>query len=276
MASSKLYIVATPIGNKQDITLRALEVLKNTRHIFAEDTREIGKLLDLHGISPADKKLHSYASHNLKGATEKAIEILREGEDLAMVSDRGTPAISDPGTLLVARAREEGFTVLPIPGASSVTALLSVSGWDVAPFVFYGFWPTGSGEARRLLDTIDKHRMLSCFLESAQRVRETVRLWAEAFPHGSFCWGREMTKTFEEYKRVELAGFNTDGLMEKGEYTLLLNPGVSTVVAEANWMEDVRHRLASEKDWAKWVGTKYGVASKEIYNALQSEKPKKL
>ena len=274
MATSKLYIVATPIGNKQDITLRALEILKSTRHVFAEDTREIGKLLELHGIPLAEKKLHSYASHNLKAATEKAVEILRAGEDIAMASDRGTPAISDPGSLLVARAREEGFTVLPIPGASSVTALLSVSGWDVAPFVFYGFWPTASGEGKRLLQEIAKHRMLSCFLESAQRVRDTVALWREAFPHGSLCWGREMTKAFEEYKRVELLGFNLDQLMEKGEYTLLLSPGVSTEVAEADWMQDVTHRLASEKDWAKWVAAKYGVASKEIYNALQSAKPK--
>jgi len=269
---AKLYVIATPIGNRQDITLRALEVLKGLTHLFAEDTREIAKLLELHAIDAHAKKLHSYANHNLKGATEKAIELMREGQDLGVVSDRGTPGISDPGALLVRRAREEGFEVVPLPGPSSVTALVSASGWDASPFVFYGFWPTGSGEAKRLLEAIGKHRMVSCFLESAQRVRDAVAQWAEAFPQGKVCWGREMTKTFEEFRIVALSELAFESMMEKGEYTLLLDPGPSVVAEAAAWEEEVKFRLATEKEWAKWVGSRYGVASKDIYNALQKEK----
>ncbi len=273
---AKLYIIATPIGNRLDLTLRALEIFKGLNHIYAEDTREIAKLLELHGIDPKSKKLHSYASHNMKEATNKAISLLQEGEDLGLVSDRGTPAISDPGALLVDKARELGVEVYPIPGASSVTALLSVSGWDVVPFVFYGFWPTAQGEAKRLVETIQKHRMLSCFLESPQRVRETARQLKAGFPDGKLCWGREMTKTFEEYQVLPLVKLEPEGLQERGEYTLLLNPGASAQATPEAWEEEIRLRLASEKDWAKAVGARFGVASKEIYNALQELKRQKM
>src|SRR4051812_23180358 len=141
MADPKLYIIATPLGNRNDITLRALETLRALDTLFAEDTRELAKLLDLHGISPGAKRLHSYASHNMREATEKAMGLLRDGNSIGFVSDRGTPGVSDPGPMLVARAKEEGYDVLPIPGPSSVTTVLSVAGVSADRFLFIGFLP---------------------------------------------------------------------------------------------------------------------------------------
>lgn len=275
MPEAKLYIVATPLGNLKDITLRAIDVLTQVDWIFAEDSRETMKLMELSGIKVAGKHVQSFAAHNMRESAEKAIQILREGKEVAMVSDRGTPAISDPGALLVRRAREEGFPVFPIPGASSVTALLSVTGWDTDRFLFVGFLPTTDGERREVYEQIAGTGLPACFFESPKRVRRTAEELKARFPHGKLFWGREMTKAFEEYREVRLRNLSIEELSEKGEYALVLLPGETPAVKEA-WREEVELRLASDKDWAKGVAARHGVASKEVYNALQELKRRKL
>ncbi|MBY0371581.1 16S rRNA (cytidine(1402)-2'-O)-methyltransferase [bacterium] len=267
MSQSELYVVATPLGNRGDITLRAIECLKEVPWIFAEDTRETLKLLEICGISAGGKKVHSYASHNLKRATELAVEILAEGKNVALVTDRGTPAISDPGALLVEAARAGGFKVVPIPGVSAVTALACVSGLLPGEFAFVGFPPQQEKHFRELLDQIRAFKRPAVFYESPRRVRETVQALSQAFPQGRVFVGREMTKVHEEYYWLDLAGADLATLPEQGEYTLLVTPGESR--SEESWRAEVALRAATDKEWSKDVASRHGVTARDIYNALQ-------
>lgn len=271
MADPKLYIIATPLGNRNDITLRALETLRRLTTFFAEDSRELMKLLELYEIPHAGKRIHSYAKHNMKAATERALECLRAGEEVGMASDRGTPAISDPGSLLVRAARDEGYPVIPIPGPSSVVAVLSVSGRATDRFTFLGFLPTVKKEFDALFDWAAGSGLPICFFESPKRVRHTVATLAEKFPRGRIFWGREMTKVFEEFSEMDLSQFDDTLFQERGEYTLVLEAGASE--NEANALDaELNLRLGSDRDWSKAVAARLGVAASEVYNALQQRK----
>ncbi len=267
MTQAELYVVATPLGNRLDITLRAIECLKQVRCLFAEDTRETLKLMELCGISPEGKKIHSYASHNLKKATELALKILGEGESVALVTDRGTPGISDPGALLVSAARAQGIKILPIPGASALSALISVSGLKESEFFFIGFLPRENKPRAALFDRIAHLGAAACFYESPRRIRETIQDLKIAFPRGSVFFGREMTKVFEQYVESPLAECAVEDFPEQGEYVVLLRPGA--VEKAEDWEAQVRLRAASDRDWSKALAAQYGIASKDAYNALQ-------
>ena len=189
MTVGKLYIIATPIGNRNDVTVRAIEALRSLKHLFAEDSRELRKLLELLGISAADKKISSYALHNMKAATERAMQWLLGGNDLGLVSDRGTPGISDPGAVVVQRAALHGIVVVPIPGVSSVTTILSVSGINADRFVFAGFLPHQKKERDNLFQCFEHHVLPVCFFESPMRIRRTLCELAKRFPGGGCSWG---------------------------------------------------------------------------------------
>src|SRR5262245_5402607 len=146
-----LYVVATPIGNLSDISLRALEVLKTVDVIAAEDTRVTARLLERHGIA---KRLISVHEHNEKAAIRGVLDMLAAGRSLALTCDAGTPAISDPGALLVEAARNAGFAVVPIPGANAAVTALSAAGSAAPQFLFYGFLPQRASERRRVLDEV--------------------------------------------------------------------------------------------------------------------------
>lgn len=270
--TSKLYIIATPLGNLGDITLRAIEVFKQLEVIFAEDSREFQRLLLALQIPIEGKKIFSYASHNLKEATEQAVRILLEGRSVGLVTDRGTPAISDPGARLVRRAHEEKISVIPIPGASSVTTLLSVSGVDSTEFEFLGFLPSQDKQRNELWDRLSKTNIPTVFFESPKRIRESVTELKEKFPNGQIFFGREMTKKFEEYRWFQLKELDTNSLSEMGEYAVVLVPGETAQVSD--WQKEVELRLASDKEWAKEMGRRYEIASSDIYNALQKMKNK--
>ncbi len=270
MNQSELYVVATPLGNKGDITLRAMECLREAKWIFAEDTRETLKLLELCAIPAAGKRLHSYANHNLKKATAIAVEKLQAGESIVLVTDRGTPGVSDPGALLVAAAREAGVKIVPVPGASAVTALVSVSGSKESGFVFWGFFPRESKAQQELSKRIQGMGLPVCFYESARRIRETAGILKEAFPTGRILIGREMTKHFEQLEWFDLADLDLGRLPEQGEYTFLLEPGEFDALPD--WAEQVRWRAASDRDWSKFVAERHGTTAKEVYNALQKLK----
>lgn len=221
---SPLYVVSTPIGNLEDITLRALKVLKEADLIACEDTRRTGKLLRHYEI---DKKLVSFHSYNQNKALRPLLELLSEGKNLVLVSDGGTPGISDPGAPLVNLAREEDIPVVPVPGPSALSALLSVAGAPVAGMSFGGFLsPKGGKRRKRLQELLSRDGGLVLF-ESPHRIVKLLEDLRQIAPEKSILLGREMTKLHEEF----LEG-NADQLLTEltgrakilGEFTLYVHP----------------------------------------------------
>ncbi|MCB0416739.1 MAG: rRNA small subunit methyltransferase 1 [Bdellovibrionaceae bacterium] len=267
---AKLFVIATPLGHRDDLSLRAREVLGKLKVLFAEDTRETKKLLGLHGIPMSELRLFSSALHNLEKSNEKALEFLRNGQSVGVVCDRGTPGISDPGAELVRLAHAEGIPVVPIPGASSVTALVSVSG--VTQFSFVGFLPQKAKDREALWDRSEAAALALLFFESPQRIRKTAKELAERFPTGRLFVGREMTKVFEEYRWHRLSDLNPEDLPEQGEYSLLLAFGEKASRESAELEKEIEARLGSDKDWAKRLAPQFGLSSHDIYNQLQRAK----
>lgn len=198
ISMAKLYVIGTPIGNLADITLRALETLKSVDLVLCEDTRVTGKLLSHYGISVPKM---SYHANSKISKQDKIIEMLREGKNLALVSDAGTPAISDPGVMLIKEAKEalgENLEVVPIPGASALVSAVSVSGIPSPQFTFYGFLPHKKGRETIFKEISDSKRT-SVFYESPHRIIKTLEsLKSHLSEDRKVCIGRELTKMFEE------------------------------------------------------------------------------
>jgi 16S rRNA (cytidine1402-2'-O)-methyltransferase len=223
-----LYLVSTPIGNLEDITLRALRVLRAVSLIAAEDTRTTRKLLSHYDIHTP---LTSYNEHNRRAKTPRLLEALAEG-DVALVSEAGTPAISDPGQHLVAAAWEAGFRVVPVPGPSVLTAALSASGLSTRRFLYLGFLPRQPGPLRRLLRSVrDAAETLVAF-EAPHRLKATLAILREELGdrRGAVC--RELTKVHEEVFRGRLLGASEHFLEPRGEFTLVVE-GCSEEIAAA-------------------------------------------
>ncbi|XKT74515.1 MAG: 16S rRNA (cytidine(1402)-2'-O)-methyltransferase [Patescibacteria group bacterium UBA2163] len=221
-----LYVVATPIGNMEDITLRALRVLSEADVVLAEDTRVTGKLLARHTISA---KLKSYHQQSSDKVAEQIITLLTEGKTLALVTDAGTPGIADPGNELIARVLEAlpDTRIEPIPGASSLAAALSVSGFPTNEFVFMGFLPHKKGRQTQLNEITDMKRTVALF-ESPHRIGKLLGELVERTPDRSATIFREITKMHETHYRgtiSELHAQFTDGeILEKGELVVILGP----------------------------------------------------
>jgi len=197
-----LYIVATPIGNPRDITIRALDVLAEVDLIAAEDTRKTGLLLQARGIK---KPLISCFAHNEQARSAEIIESLKEGKAVALVSDAGTPGISDPGARLVRRALEEGLDISVVPGPSAVVAALCASGMDMEPFAFGGFFPRKGNEKKAWIAKFSDFPGSLVFFESPRRVRGTMSLLSEDWGDRKCCLAREITKRYEEFIRGSVA-----------------------------------------------------------------------
>ncbi len=231
MEKGTLYVVATPIGNLKDITLRALEVLREVDLIAAEDTRHSGKLLQHYGIKTPTLPYHE---HNERRMTPRLVERLRQGERIALISDAGTPLIHDPGHHLVRAAFEAGLPVTPIPGPSALTAALSVCPLGGERFAFEGFLPPRrEARARRLAALRDETRLM-VFFEAPHRILETLAAMAEVFGRRRAFIARELTKRFETLREGELLAL-LDWLSEnpeqqKGEFVLVVegNPSPDT------------------------------------------------
>ena len=231
-----LYVVATPIGNLRDITLRALEVLDSADVIAAEDTRNTAHLLTHHGIGAG--RLMAVHRHNERGAAEKIVALLQAGQSVAFVSDAGTPAVSDPGALLVQAVRAAGLRVIPIPGANAAIAALSASGLAEPHFLFYGFLPNKSAARRRALENVRDVTAALVFYEAPHRIVECVTdLQAVFGAEREIIFAREITKLFESIHHcalgVALDWLNSDPNNQRGEFVLLvsgvqLQPGLST------------------------------------------------
>ena len=219
-----LYVTATPIGNAADVTLRALGVLKDCDLIAAEDTRVTAKLLAIHGIA---KPLTAYNDHNAVRERPKLIAKLRQGARIALVSDAGTPLISDPGFKLVREAIQEGLPVHAIPGASAVLTGLALAGLPTDRFVFAGFLPARSGERKSLLAELKAIQATLVFFESAQRLGESLADMADILGVRTAAVARELTKLHEEVRRgllTELKEHYQRTGAPKGEVTLIVSP----------------------------------------------------
>jgi 16S rRNA (cytidine1402-2'-O)-methyltransferase len=263
-----LYVVATPIGNLEDVTQRALAVLREASLVLAEDTRHTRVLLDRYGIAARPRSLHA---HNEASRAEQALAVLAEGAAVALVSDAGTPLVSDPGERLVARAIEAGHSVVPVPGPSAPLAALIASGLPAAAFSFVGFLPRRAGErARRLAELAPRSETLVLF-ESPRRLGALLAELAAAFGPRRACVAREVTKLHEEFARGtldELAARFAAGA--RGEVTVVVAGAAPAAVAadDASLRERVRAGLAaglSARDLATRLARETGTPRRALY-----------
>ena len=218
----KLYLVPTPIGNLKDITLRALEVLKEVDFIASEDTRVSLKLLNHFNIK---KTLISYHKHNEQGKSEDIISLLKEGKNIAIITDAGTPGISDPGSVIVSKCIEEGIPFEVLPGATAITTALVYSGLDTTSFLFKGFLPRENKDRKPILEELEPRKETLIFYEAPHRLRNTLEAIYEVLGNRNIALCRELTKLHEEILRYTL-----EEAIEyykendpRGEYVLVLS-----------------------------------------------------
>ena len=267
-SAGALYVVSTPIGNMGDFTFRAVEVLKAVATILAEDTRHTRHLLDRYEIATP---LAPYHEHNEAKTTPTLVARLLGGESLALVSDAGTPLLSDPGARLVKAAAEASVRIIPIPGASALLSALVASALDLDRFTFFGFLTRSGGERRRELDEITALRHTAVLYESPNRLAATLGE-LEQLGNGSrtVVVAREMTKQFEEVRRgtvSELRAYYEDR-PPRGEIVLMIGAAAEVVVGEAEVRERVvalRASGASARDAAATVADELGVSKKVAY-----------
>lgn len=260
-----LYVVGTPIGNLSDITLRALEVLKSVDAVYCEDTRVTRKLFLRHGI---EKPLRSFFTGNETRRVQEVLDHLRGGRTVALVSDAGTPGISDPGYLLVRAARQEGFPVVPVPGPSALAAALSVAGLPTHRVLFLGFPPRRKGEREALLRSLEDDPATLVFYEAPHRVKAFLEEGRRLLPGRERVVARELTKRFESVVAGE------GEVPERGEFVVLYGPPAQKAARSAS-REELKKALAeasgtglSRGEALKRAGARLGLRRREAYALL--------
>jgi len=265
-----LYVVATPIGNREDITLRALRVFREVDLIVAEDTRHTRRFLRYHGVSG---RFVSYHEHNEAKRTPELIKRLKGGAAIALVSEAGTPAVSDPGFRLVRAAIEAGVDVVPVPGACAAVCALSVSGLPTDAFVFVGFLPKKKGDRQRQLAALSGLKKTLIFYESPRRIRALVKEIQGVMGDRFAVICREMTKRHEEILRgsLSLLSLQLERRTEiKGECTLLVAGAPDApAVSEKNLMEELREAITEGNrplsEIAKETARRHGLSRRAVY-----------
>lgn len=263
-----LYLVATPIGNLADITLRALDVLKKAHIIACEDTRVTGKLLSHYGITTPTI---SYHEHNAEKVRPKIMEWLSAGRAVALVSDAGTPLISDPGYKLVYEARGLEIAVYPIPGASSVMAALCASGLPTDRFLFAGFLPAKAGARQKALAGLAQADASIVLFESTRRLPEALAEMAQAMPGRQAVVARELTKLYEEFRRdtlEALAAHYAEAGAPRGEVVVVISPPQEQQAVYDKTVEAMlRNALKSYsvKEAATAIAAETGLPRQELY-----------
>jgi 16S rRNA (cytidine1402-2'-O)-methyltransferase len=261
-----LHVVATPIGNLEDVTLRALRILGEVDLVLAEDTRRTRALLTHHGIRARLRSLHA---HNEAARVNEVLALLGEGRSVALVSDAGTPLVSDPGERLVARVAEAGLPVSPVPGPSALLAALSVAGLPTECFAFLGFLPRArKGRAAALERWRERPESLVLF-ESPRRTRATLRELAESLGDRPACVARELTKLHEEVSRGTLTEL-ADALAEpvRGEVTIVVAGGTRAPRSVADLDAEIRRLLdegRSVREVADTLAQVRGVSRRSVY-----------
>jgi len=218
----ELFVIATPIGNLEDITFRAVRILKEADIIAAEDTRRTSKLLNHYDIK---NKLTIYNDYNKKKKTTSLINLLKIGNSIALVSDAGTPGISDPGFYLVRECLKQGINIVPVPGANAAITALSASGAATDSFTFYGFLPKKKNKKSEFIRSLKEKDNTIMLYESPYRIKETVSAIAKVMPERSIMLARELTKKFEEFIRGNAKKVNKqikDSAI-KGEFVLIID-----------------------------------------------------
>jgi len=271
MTPGTLYVVATPLGNLEDVTLRALRVLREVALIACEDTRRTAHLLHAHGIVTPTT---SYFEHNERWKGERILAALREGKDVALVSDAGTPAISDPGYRLVRDARAESIPVLPVPGPSAAIAALSVSGLPSDRFLFVGFLPARAAARRRALADLAAAPHTLVFYESPVRVVDALDDMVAILGDREAFLCREATKLHEEYARGRLSQLRQrlDAREAvKGEVVLVVS-GAEPAAAAEEPVEQIYARLVAEgctrREAVKEAARRAGLPAREVYRRV--------
>lgn len=268
-----LYMVATPIGNLEDITLRAIRILKEADYIAAEDTRHTKKLLNHLGIGT---NLISYYREQEQQRAEQIVRFLEEGKDVAIVTDAGTPGISDPGTIVVRKAQARGLKIVPIPGASALTAALSCAGVGDSPIMFHGFAPAKKNQRIKLLQTLVHAEYYAVFYESPHRIEGFLRDALATLGDRGIFMARELTKNFEELLQTSVSELLeiTSSRKNRGEYVLILGPAEEAPSQEMDiddlilWYRD--HSSLSLKDSCKTLAADLGISRSKLYKrALQ-------
>ena len=266
-----LYVVATPIGNLEDITLRALRVLREVDVIAAEDTRHTRKLLDRYEIHTP---LTSYHEHNERTKAPALVRRLEAGESIALVSDAGTPTISDPGYHLIRAAVEKGVPVTPVPGVSAATAALSASGLATDRFVFQGFLPGRRNRRREMLRKLQGDDRTMVFYEAPHRIRESLADMHEVLGDRAAVVGRELTKVHEELLRGTLSQLTgeVEERKPRGEFAIVVEGrGEAPEVSETVLRDEIGRLLQAGRkanDVAKLVADSHHMAKRDIYKLV--------
>ena len=274
-----LYVVATPIGNLEDVTFRAIRVLREVAVIAAEDTRRTARLLQHYSISTPTTSLHE---HNERSRTPSLISRLTRGESVALVSDAGTPVVSDPGALLVAAAHAAGIRVEPVPGPSAALAAVSASGLQAEQVLFVGFPPSRAKARNSWLDSLRDEPRVIVFFEAPHRIRDTLTDLIAIFGDRIAAIGRELTKVHEELVVAPIS-LHLERLTEpRGEFTVVVSgsdptraghaelPPLDTLVREFG--ELTKTRPGTRRQIVKDLAEKYGVKAREMYQLLESAK----
>jgi 16S rRNA (cytidine1402-2'-O)-methyltransferase len=277
-----LYLVPTPIGNLEDMTFRAIRILKEADLIAAEDTRNTKKLCNYFEI---ETPVTSYHEHNKESSGHKLIEKIKDGAKIALVSDAGMPTISDPGSELVVEAINEGIAVVPLPGANAALTALIASGLQPQPFYYYGFLQRSKKEKRKELEVLSKQSATIVLYESPHRLKETLSLMLEGLGDRQIVLCRELTKRYEEFIRGSISETLAWAEAEeiRGEFVLVIEGASADALVgdEIHWWESlnlnehVEHYIANEqmnsKDAIKQTAKDRGIQKRDVYQAYHIE-----
>lgn len=269
--SKKLYIVSTPIGNLSDMTYRAVDILNMVDVILAEDTRNSGVLLNHYHIKT---KMMSYHEFNKIDKENTILGMLEEGKDVALISDAGTPGISDPGYEIIISAIQHGFDVVAIPGASAILAALVTSGLIIQPFTFIGFLPRKKSEVVSLLKTYVNRKETLVIYESPLRIDKTNQILYEILGNRKVTYARELTKKFETIYRTNLEDAHHQEFDTRGEYVVVIEGNQIDVQFESSINEHVKKYIDlgyDEKEAMKLVAKDRKISKSDVYRSYKIE-----
>lgn len=264
-----LYVISTPIGNLKDITLRAIDTLNEVDYILAEDTRTSSVLLSHYKIK---KPMVSYHEFNKLDQENKIISDLNDGKHIALISDAGTPGISDPGYEIIKKVIEEGFYVVSIPGASAILSALVTSGLIIQPFTFLGFLPRKANEQTETLSLYVNRKETLVIYESPNRITKTLQKLFEVLGNRKIAIARELTKAFETIIRTDLKDAVTLEMNPKGEYVMIIEGSNETskpqLDVKSHYLELIKEGYSS-KDAMKIVADKHNIPKNEVYRIVK-------
>lgn len=276
--SGTLFVVATPIGNLEDVTLRALKVLQTVDLIAAEDTRRTARLLSHHGISTPTL---SFQQHNTRSRIPQLISRLQRGDSVAIVTDAGTPGVSDPGAELVQACVEAGIAVDPVPGVSAPLTAAIASGFPLVPLTIFGFAPARAKDRTRWLETISSIQNTLTFFETPHRIAQTMSEASVLLGNRPIMVGRELTKAHQEFIRGTAQSLSGRFSRPRGEYTVVVGPSsddsaVSEAVDERQVVADFCHSTEvvgnSRREAISSVAKKHRLPSKTVYQMVERAK----